>query len=169
MFRMRPSLSSFYCLIAILALMGRNQAMATPDSLFGDFGDVVKMYHLYSSADGSSHIEEINVPPSKPNSNGTLGLFSAKAQGVSITAFKDGYDVPFHVLDRKNIVILLQGTLKLNIGDGKEYPLYPGVPIIGEDWTGRGHAAHCEAKVKKRVCLLYSVDLGEMDRSSPLR
>ena len=84
-----------------------------------------------------------------------------------MTSMPDGYNVPFHILDHHYFFMILQGTLNLDIGDGKTYPLRPGAQLFAEDSSGKGHAAHCRARESRKVCLLLAVDLD--DAALPLR
>jgi hypothetical protein len=151
----------------IIALGGISSAIAAPDSLFGDFGDTVKMYRMRPAADGVDRIAEVDAPAPIINSDGTVTLFGTKATRATMIYMPDGHNVAYHVWAHTTYLIMLQGTLNLETGDGKTYPIPPGGQLTGEDWGGKGHGAHCVAKEAKKVCLFLSIDLGETDHSLP--
>jgi hypothetical protein len=86
-----------------------------------------------------------------------------------IGSWKDGEFADFHYAVNQNLLIYLQGTQVITTGDGKEYRLEPGMAVLAEDWTGRGHTNRCVAPDKQRVCLLLQITIGDIDKSLPLR
>jgi hypothetical protein len=88
---------------------------------------------------------------------------------VVIGHWKDGEFTDFHYAVNQNLLIYLQGTQVITTGDGKEYRLEPGMAVLAEDWTGKGHTNRCVAPDKQRVCLLLQITIGDIDKSLPLR
>lgn len=143
-------------------------ALAAPDNLFENFGPVVRWVHLYSADDGQSYIEEMPVPESD-GQWGNKVLFDRKAQRVVIGYWPDGFQSPWHSAGHINVLVYLQGEQVIDIGDGKEHRLKPGMAVLAEDWAGRGHRYRCEAKDKKRGCVVMQITIGELDKSLPMR
>jgi hypothetical protein len=143
-------------------------ARAEADSLMEDFGDILKMYHLYSASDGRTYIEEMPVPAARSTGD-LLTYFDSRVQKVTIGYWPDGKASDFHYAGHKNLLIYLQGTQILTTGDGKEYALKPGMVALAEDWTGKGHTYRCVAKTKKKACVLLQVTIADLDREMPLR
>jgi hypothetical protein len=141
---------------------------ATADNLFGTFGEIVKMYHLYSASDGRSYIEVMDVPPMK-TPIGLVSYFDRQVRRVVIGYWKDGEAADFHYAVNQNLLIYLQGTQVITTGDGKEYRLEPGMAVLAEDWTGKGHTNRCVAPDKQKVCMLLQITIGDIDKSLPLR
>ncbi len=138
------------------------------DSLLGTFGEILKMYHLYSASDGRSYIEVMGVPPMK-TPIGLVTYFDRQVRRVVIGHWKNGEFHDFHYAVNQNLLIYLQGTQVITTGDGKEYRLEPGMAVLAEDWTGKGHTNRCVAPDKQRVCLLLQITVGDIDKSLPLR
>jgi uncharacterized cupin superfamily protein len=90
-------------------------------------------------------------------------------QKVVIKSYPDGRVSEPHFAGHKNFLIYLQGTQVMIMSDGKEFPLKPGMAVLAEDWTGKGHTYRCEAKTGKKVCLVVQLNIGELDRTMPLR
>jgi hypothetical protein len=145
-----------------------SEGPVTADSLLGTFGEILKMYHLYSASDGRSYIEVMDVPPMK-TPIGLVTYFDRQVRRVVIGHWKDGEFTDFHYAVNQNLLIYLQGTQVITTGDGKEYRLEPGMAVLAEDWTGKGHTNRCVAPDKQRVCLLLQITIGDIDRSLPLR
>jgi hypothetical protein len=140
----------------------------TADSLLDTFGEILKMYHLYSASDGRSYIEVMDVPPMK-TPIGLVTYFDRQVRRVVIGYWKDGEFADFHYAVNQNLLIYLQGTQVITTGDGKEYRLEPGMAVLAEDWTGKGHTNRCVAPDKAKVCLLLQITIGDIDKSLPLR
>ena len=143
-------------------------AEVAADSLLGTFGEILKMYHLCSASDGRSYIEVMDVPPMK-TPIGLVTYFDRPVRRVVIGYWKDGEFADFHYAVNQNLLIYLQGTQIITTGDGKEYRLEPGMAVLAEDWTGKGHANRCVAPTGQKVCLLLQITIGDIDRSLPLR
>jgi hypothetical protein len=149
------------------ALLGHTGAHAQASSLLENFGDIMTMNHLYSAADGKSHIEEMAVPATL---NGKLtSYFDQPVQKFTIGYWKDGDFRDFHYAGHKNLLIYLQGKILISTGDGVEHQLMPGTVTLADDWTGRGHTFRCVAPTGKRVCLFLQVTVADLDRTMPLR
>lgn len=153
--------------LAALAALVAVPAQADPDNLFGMFGPVVKWVHLYSASDGLSHIEEMPVPASA-GPNGMTVLFAKPSTRVSIGYWPDGFQSPWHYATNTNVLLYLQGTQIIDLGDGVEHRLEPGVAVLADDWTGKGHRYRCEAKTGQHVCLVIQLTLGDLERRMPL-
>ncbi len=155
-------------LVAGLSLLGAQPTQAAPDNLFENFGPVVRWVHLYSADDGISYVEEMPVPESD-GQWGNKVLFDTKAERAVIGYWPDGFQSPWHSAGHVNVLIYLQGEQVIETGDGKEHRLKPGMAVLAEDWAGRGHRYRCEAKDKKRGCLVLQITVGDLDKSLPMR
>lgn len=151
----------------VAALAMATSARAAPDSLFGDFGPVVKWLHIYSASDGTTRIEEMPVPIERGPYGMSL-LFARKAEKFTIGYWPDGFVSEWHYAVHLNVILNLQGVQYIDIGDGKEHRLDPGVAVYAEDWTGPGHRFRCEAKTGKHACVAIQATLGELERRLPL-
>ena len=105
---------------AALALTG--SAQAAPDNLMGDFGPVTKWLHLYSASDGKTHIEEMAVPTEAGPYDMSV-LLARKAVRVTIGYWPDGFVSKWHYATNQNLIVYMQGTQYIDLGDGKEHKL----------------------------------------------
>jgi hypothetical protein len=165
--RIMNRITSALCLTA--TLLWTIPASAAPDTIFGDFGELFRMYHMYSASDGKDRVEEITVPHATAPSMGEfVTLLDHEARKFSIIYEKDGGSGPPHTSNRRLLLLSLQGTIVVEIGDGKEYRVSPGVMMLSEDWTGKGHSGRCVAKDQKR-CVMLVIEIGDVDTLPPLR
>lgn len=107
-----------------------------------------------------------------PVSDGSYGskvLFDRKVERVVWAYWPDGFQSDWHYATNTNVLIYLQGTQVTDIGDGKEYRLYPGQAVLADNWTGKGHRFRCEAKEGKKACLVMQITVGGLEKTLPLR
>jgi hypothetical protein len=138
------------------------------DSMLDAWGDSLQWYHMYSASDGRTYIEIMDVPGAT-TPIGLTSYFDRQVRRVVIGTWKDGEFADFHYAVNQNVLIYLQGTQVITTGDGKEYHLKPGMAVLAEDWTGKGHTNRCVAPDKQRVCVLLQITIGDIDKRLPLR
>jgi hypothetical protein len=95
---------------------------------------------LYTGEDGQSHFEEMEFPLSDAGPVGRLSQTLA-ATGIIFRETGAGYDYGWHPAPRRQFVIMLEGEVDIEIGDGTVRRLGPGDILLAEDTTGRGHCS----------------------------
>ncbi len=97
----------------------------------------MKMTRLYSGSDGQSHFEDINIelPPAD------VARFSKPFATDNIRfGIIEGIDeIPWHTMDSREYIIILQGAMELEVGDGTKRIFKAGDILLAEDQTGKGH------------------------------
>ncbi len=88
-----------------------------------------RLLHVYATADGESHIEEISVAPAA----GTLPLTGLRA--ISYQPNK----VNWHLAPQPQFAINLTGNLQVETSDGDKRKVGPGDLVYLEDTHGKGH------------------------------
>jgi quercetin dioxygenase-like cupin family protein len=99
---------------------------------------MINLTRVYTGPDGQSHFGEIEIPvEDKPG----IGRQSAslKASEVFIRENEGGHESDWHRLPQKQLVILLEGTLDVEVGDGTRRLFNAGDIFLCEDLTGQGH------------------------------
>ena len=93
---------------------------------------------LYTGADGESHFEDIEVELSD---GGPIGWLSQTfpATGLIFRETSEDYDYDWHTAPRRQAIIMLRGSVDVEIGDGTVRRFGPGDVLFAEDTTGRGH------------------------------
>ena len=61
------------------------------------------------------------------------------AKGVIFRTVSSDYDLDFHTAPRRQLVVNLQGSVEIEVGDGSVRRLDGGDILLAEDTTGRGH------------------------------
>jgi len=103
---------------------------------------MVKMWRVYSGADGESHVAELPLAM-KPfrDVEGAHGEGTPlqSATGIAFRVAPPGYVLDWHCAPRRQYSISLSGTAEIEVGDGTVVRVEPGDVVLAEDLTGRGH------------------------------
>jgi quercetin dioxygenase-like cupin family protein len=95
---------------------------------------------IYADQNGNSHFEnqEIPVTPSGP-----LGWMSSPiaVQSMILRENPPGYHYPWHAAPCRQYIIMLEGLVEIEVGDGEKRTFGPGSIVLVEDTTGVGHAS----------------------------
>jgi uncharacterized cupin superfamily protein len=90
---------------------------------------VIRCVHLFTGADGRSHVEHIELP---------LGAVTlVKKAHFEETAAGSSRD--WHTAPCEQFVITLSGTLEFSTRDGEKFTLRPGDILLASDTSGTGH------------------------------
>ena len=98
----------------------------------------MKILRVFTGEDGKSHFEDIEIPLDVEHEFGSMSELH-EAYGVIFRANPADYDLDFHNAPARQYVVILEGTLELETGDGTKRRLKPGDVLLGEDTTGQGH------------------------------
>lgn len=101
-------------------------------------GYFVKVTRLYTGPDGESHFEDMELALTD---SGAIGRLSAlvPATGVIFRETGSDYDYDWHTAPQRQFVVMLEGEVEIEIGDGTRRRFGPGDILLAEDTTGRGH------------------------------
>ena len=93
---------------------------------------------LYAGEDGQSHFQDLEVDTV---SHGDVGALSEAhpATGVIFRENSGDYDYDWHTAPARQYVVMLEGSVEVEIGDGTRRRFGPGDVLLAEDTTGRGH------------------------------
>jgi quercetin dioxygenase-like cupin family protein len=90
---------------------------------------MIRCIHLFTGADGESHVEETTIP---------LGLVQS-ATAVHFEETAAGSALDWHTAPHVQYVITLSGTLEFTTRHGEIFLLHPGDVLLAADTTGSGH------------------------------
>lgn len=98
----------------------------------------MKITRLYTGTDNASHFEDIDIPL---EDQGDIGMLSAMlpATGIIFRETSADYHYDWHNAPRRQFVIMLEGQVEIEVGDGTIRSFGPGDILLAEDCTGRGH------------------------------
>jgi uncharacterized cupin superfamily protein len=101
----------------------------------------MKITRIYAGPDGQSHFGETEI--SFEGGPGGIGQQSdRKATDVLFRERKGRHESEWHHVAQKQLVILLDGEIEVEIGDGAKRHFKAGDFFLCEDMTGQGHKVH---------------------------
>ena len=104
----------------------------------------MKITRLYTGKDNASHFEDIDIPL---EDHGDIGMLSAllPAAGVILRETAGDYHYGWHKAPQRQFVIMLEGEVEIEVGDGTRRCFGPGDILLAEDITGQGHISRAVA------------------------
>ncbi len=112
-------------------------------------GVLPRLFRIYATPDGESHMEQLAVAASA----GVLPLTGLTARSYSPTA------VTWHVAPQRQFAINLTGELEAEVSDGSRQRFGPGDLVFLEDTIGKGHVTRLLEPV---TCIFIHVE-GDFD------
>ena len=98
----------------------------------------MKIIRIFTGNDDESHFEDIEVHlediggmSRRSEDMGATGVYFAETDGE--------LDLHWRNAPRRQFVIMLDGGLEMEVGDGTKRRFGPGDIFLAEDTTGRGH------------------------------
>lgn len=116
----------------------------------------MQITRLYTGADGESHFEEIEISLSDAGPIGQLSQQLA-ATGIIFRTTSPDYDYTWHNAPRRQYIIMLDGAVDVEIGDGTIRRFGPGSILLAEDTTGRGHISRA-VEHQPRTSIFVTLD-----------
>jgi hypothetical protein len=103
----------------------------------------MKIIRFIPGPDGGSRFVEIDVPidNAAPDAFGHLIRRSAPlaAQSAMFTEMPEGLDQDWHPASRRQLVIVLSGTVEVEVSDGTKHRWSNGDMFLADDVGSRGH------------------------------
>ena len=93
---------------------------------------------LFTGDDGEGHFEDIEIDLC---SAGKIGRLSTRypATGVVFRETTGDYDYDWHKAPARQYVVMLEGSVEVEVADGTRRRFGPGDILLAEDTTGHGH------------------------------
>lgn len=97
----------------------------------------MKMTRLFSGTDGQSHFEDIEIVLNPVH----VALFSPPfaTDHIQFGSVEGIDEIPWHTQESPAYIMILRGTMELEIGDGTKRIFNSGDILLAEDTTGQGH------------------------------
>lgn len=116
----------------------------------------MQITRLYTGSDNESHFEDIEI---KLNNAGDIGHLSEQvdATGIIFRRTDPDYDYDWHNAPQRQYIIMLDGAVDVEIGDGTERRFSTGDILLVEDTTGRGHRSKA-VNDKSRTSVFITLD-----------
>lgn len=98
---------------------------------------------FYTNEDGESRFSEIDIPINyrREDADGNVILLAEafSSPRVRFVELPEGYDQDWHNAPRRQIVILLSGTVEVRTSDNQFRRWGAGNVVLADDVTGTGH------------------------------
>ncbi len=100
----------------------------------------MKITRLYTGQDGETHFEDLDVPLFE---SGPIGELSEPidVRNMHLRETRGDYHYTWHNAPCRQYVIMLEGQVEIEIGDGSRRIFSAGDILLAEDTTGRGHVS----------------------------
>ncbi len=98
----------------------------------------MKITRLYTGSDNESHFEDIEI---ELGDTGDIGQLSDQLEATGIIFRHTGpdYDYDWHNAPRRQYILMLDGAVDVEVGDGTVRRFSTGDILLVEDTTGHGH------------------------------
>ncbi|MEE2983266.1 MAG: hypothetical protein VX929_08230 [Pseudomonadota bacterium] len=109
---------------------------------------------LYTGADGGSHFENIEV---ELDDHGNIGHLSAPrpATGLIFRHTDGDYHYDWHNAPQRQYIVILEGGLEIEVGDGTRRVFTAGDIVLAEDVEGQGHISRAlDGKPRKSIFII---------------
>ncbi len=116
----------------------------------------MKITRLYTGTDNESHFEDIEIPLKDA---GDIGRLSEQldATGIIFRKTDPDYDYDWHNAPRRQYIIMLDGAVDVEIGDGTVRRFKTGDILLVEDVDGRGHKSRAVDN-RSRLSVFVTLD-----------
>jgi hypothetical protein len=98
----------------------------------------LRVVRIYADGSGASHVEDMQIALA-PDNLGRISGSLAPGEGAFIRELRAGLVVDFHRAPRRQLVVVVDGTVEVEATDGARMAVGRGEAIFVEDTTGRGH------------------------------
>ncbi len=108
----------------------------------GSYAAIRTCLRLYNHRHGESQFEEVEFPFSELRSDGTAPVLATPFQEATrhgLRIVPPGWKRDWAPAARRMIAVYLSGKSDIEASDGGVRRLSPGIVLLAEDITGRGH------------------------------
>ena len=113
---------------------------------------------VYADEQGETHFANIDV---ELHPAGEIGHLSRPIAAKSVIFRKNdaGYDYDWHTAPQRQLIVLLDGAIEIEVSDGSRRTLRGGEILLMEDTTGRGHRTrHLEPRERRSLFIVLDDD-----------
>ena len=104
---------------------------------------------VYADAEGESHFDQLEIPLVDAGAIGRM----AEAEAANSVIFRENdsnYDYDWHRAPQRQYIILLDGEIEIEVGDGERRRFRGGDVLLVEDTVGKGHRTRTVDKRPRR-------------------
>lgn len=127
----------------------------------------MKITRVYADEHGESHFADLDMAF---RDGGPIGHLSEGilAKAVIFRQNDPGYDYDWHVVPRRQYIVLLDGAIEIGTSDGTRRTFRGGEVLLMEDTAGRGYRTR-NVKARERRSVFIVLDergMGKQDERS---
>lgn len=116
----------------------------------------MRITRIYTGKDNESHFEDIEILLIDKEDIGKLSQM-VHATGVIFRETPPDYNFGWHNAPQRQYVVMLDGSVEIEIGDGTKRVFHTGDILLAEDTTGHGHISRAVGN-KARKSLFITLD-----------
>lgn len=98
----------------------------------------MRVIRIYADAAGTSYLEETRIALAA-DKLGRISKSLIPGEGAFLRELRAGLLVDFHCAPRRQLVVVVGGSVEVEAGDGARAAANRGEAIFVEDTAGRGH------------------------------
>ena len=118
----------------------------------------MKYTRIYASADGESHLEDVEPEMKSTDHASTMSeLIAAKGVIFRETSSAE-YFIDWHNAPRRQFVVNLTGEVEIETSDGTKRRFGPGSILLAEDVTGKGHISRGVGNSERQTLFIPLTD-----------
>jgi hypothetical protein len=123
----------------------------------------MKVTRLYTGADGTTKVEEFDVPL-KPQGRGTELSDIVGVTSLQFRRTNQDYNLDWHRAPRRQYVVTLSGESEVELEGGRKIRLGPGHILLAEDTTGKGHISRAVGGAERLSLFITLADGAQTPR-----
>jgi hypothetical protein len=111
----------------------------------------MRVTRVYSDDRGETHFADVEIELTDAGEIGRLSRAIA-AKSVIFRKNDPGYDYDWHTAPARQLIVLLDGAIELEVSDGARRSFRGGDVLLMEDTSGRGHRTrHVESSERRSI------------------
>ena len=116
----------------------------------------MKVTRLFTGPDGKSHFEDFEVGV---KARGDIGSLSDRVDATGLIFRETGgdYFYDWHNAPQLQYIVMLDGEVEIEVGDGESRIFRTGDIVLAEDTTGQGHISRA-VQGRPRKSLFITLD-----------
>lgn len=116
-----------------------------------DRDDTLTITRVHADPDGVTHFDEVAIPLRDAGAIGSLSK-TMGTTGVQFRVNPPDYDYDWHPAPLRQLVVLLDGEIEIEVGDGETRRFRGGDVLLLEDTVGKGHRTrHVRAERRRSL------------------
>jgi hypothetical protein len=111
----------------------------------------MRITRVYTDEHGETHFANMDIALKDAGEIGHLSE-PMKATSVIFRTTDPDYDYDWHVAPRRQLIVLLDVPIEMEVSDGSKRQFYAGDIFMVEDTTGKGHRTrHLEPRERRSL------------------